>query len=149
MSVFRIARVPGAEDLPLPGYQSDQAAGMDLYAHVNSDVIIGPGDRIIVPTGVVIALPEGFEGQVRPRSGLSFKHGVTTLNAPGTIDADYRGELSVSLINHGKEAHTICRGDRIAQLVVARYERVRWDEQPYIDPAETSRGAEGYGSTGS
>ena len=147
MSGFRITRLPHGADLPLPAYQSEYASGMDLYACVEGDVIIPKGERLLVPAGVVIALPPGFEGQIRPRSGLALKHGVTIINSPGTIDADYRGELKVLLINHGED-FTLRRGDRIAQLVVARVERIRWEEVPSIDPAETDRGEKGYGSTG-
>ena len=148
MNQFRIARLPHAKDLPLPAYKTDLAAGMDICACVDKSTIIGPGERAIIKTGLVIALPPGYEAQMRPRSGLAYKHGVTTLNAPGTIDADYRGELSVLLINHGHESFVIERGDRIAQFVINRIEQIAWTEQDFIDPDETKRGSKGYGSTG-
>lgn len=147
--MFRITRLPHGVDLPLPAYQTTLAAGMDVYAAVYDDVIICAGDRALIPTGIVIALPPGYEAQMRPRSGLAYKHGVTTLNAPGTIDADYRGEVSVLLINHGKDDFVVRRGDRIAQLVIQRVEQIEWLETAFIDSSETERGSGGYGSTGS
>ena len=143
-----IVRLPHAADLPLPAYESAQAAGMDLRAAVPEDepLILRPGSRFAVPTGLAFALPAGFEGQVRPRSGLAFKSGVTCLNTPGTVDADYRGEVKVILINHGEEDVTIRRGDRIAQLVVAPVVQAQWAEVASLD--ETARGAGGFGSTG-
>jgi dUTP pyrophosphatase len=143
-----IVRLPHAADLPLPAYESAQAAGMDLRAAVPEDepLVLRPGSRFPVPTGLAFALPPGFEGQVRPRSGLAFKSGVTCLNTPGTVDADYRGEVKVILINHGPEAFTIRRGDRIAQLVIAPVVQARWAEVDSLD--ETARGAGGFGSTG-
>ncbi len=145
----RIARLPHGEDLPLPSYQSANAAGADLVAAVPADapLSIAPGERALVPTGIAIALPEGFEAQVRPRSGLAVKHGLTVLNAPGTIDADYRGEVQVLLINHGREPVAVTRGMRIAQLVVAPVSRADFHAVPALD--RTSRGAGGFGSTGS
>ena len=125
---------------------SDGAAGMDLAASVDSEVTIAPGERQLVGSGVAIALPRGYEAQVRPRSGLALKHGITVLNAPGTIDEDYRGEIKVLLINHGREPFVIKSGERIAQLVIAAVARVRLDEQATLD--ETVRGAGGYGHTG-
>jgi dUTP pyrophosphatase len=125
---------------------SDGAAGMDLAASVDSDITIAPGERALVGSGVAIALPRGYEAQVRPRSGLALKHGVTVLNAPGTIDEDYRGEIKVLLINHGQEPFVVKAGERIAQLVIAAVARVRLDEQATLD--ETVRGAGGYGHTG-
>ena len=143
-TVVRIMRVrAGAQ---LPKYMSDGAAGMDLAASVEAPVTIAPGQRALVGTGVAIALPPGYEAQVRPRSGLAYKHGVTVLNAPGTVDEDYRGEIKVLLVNHGAEAFVVQSGERIAQLVVAPVARVRLDEQPTLDP--TVRGAGGYGHTG-
>lgn len=136
----------GATPLALPCYQSSEAAGMDLLADVEGSVVLGPGDRALVPTGIAIALPAGHEAQVRPRSGLALRTGVTILNAPGTIDADYRGEIQVVLVNLGREAVTVRRGERIAQLVVARVERIDWDDVEEL-PA-TARGAGGFGSTG-
>ena len=125
---------------------SDGAAGMDLAASVDSEVTIAPGERQLVGSGVAIALPRGYEAQVRPRSGLALKHGITVLNSPGTIDEDYRGEIKVLLINHGREPFVIKSGERIAQLVIAAVARVRLDEQATLD--ETVRGAGGYGHTG-
>jgi dUTP pyrophosphatase len=144
----RITRLPHGKDLPLPSYQSALAAGMDLFAAVPDDspLKLAPGSRVLVPTGIAIALPAGCEAQVRPRSGLAARHGVTVLNAPGTIDADYRGEIQVLLINHGNEALAITRGMRIAQLVIATAARATLREVEDLDP--TGRGAGGFGSTG-
>ncbi len=141
-----IKRLEHASDLPLPAYQTSQSAGMDLCAAISTDVVIEPGAYTMVPTGFAIALPSGFEAQVRPRSGLAAKNGVTVLNTPGTIDADYRGEISVILINHGKTAFTVTRGMRIAQLVVAPVRTVMLEEKENLD--DTARGAGGFGSTG-
>ena len=143
-----ILRLAHGEGLPLPAYETPQAAGMDLRAAAPEDapVVLHPGDRYAVPTGLAFALPEGFEGQVRPRSGLAAKSGITCLNTPGTIDADYRGEVKVILINLGAEAVTIRRGDRIAQLVIAPVVRATWAEVDELD--ETARGEGGFGSTG-
>jgi dUTP pyrophosphatase len=143
-----IVRLPHAEGLPLPAYETAQAAGMDLRAAVPQDepIVLRPGSRFAAPTGFAFALPPGFEGQVRPRSGLALKSGVTCLNTPGTVDADYRGEVKVILINHGEEDFTIRRGDRIAQLVVAPVVQAQWAEVESLD--ETPRGAGGFGSTG-
>ena len=134
-----------AEPLPLPRYMTPDAAGMDLLADVQDDVVLAPGDRCLVPTGIAVAIPPAFEGQVRPRSGLAVRHGLTLLNAPGTIDADYRGEVQVLLVNLGREPIHIRRGDRIAQLVVAPVARVVWQETATL--AESARGAGGFGST--
>jgi len=143
-----ITRLPHAEGLPLPAYETAQAAGMDLRAAVPQDepLTLRPGSRFPVPTGLAFALPPGFEGQVRPRSGLAAKHGVTCLNSPGTVDADYRGEVKVILINHGEEDFVIRRGERIAQLVIAPVVQAAWAEVENLD--ETARGAGGFGSTG-
>ena len=143
-----IMRLPHGEGIPLPAYETAHAAGMDLRAAVPEDepLVLRPGDRFPVPTGLAFALPEGFEGQVRPRSGLAAKAGVTCLNTPGTVDADYRGEVKVILINHGPEDFTIRRGDRIAQLVIAPVVQAKWAEVANLD--ETARGAGGFGSTG-
>lgn len=141
-----ITRLPHAEGLPLPEYATAHAAGMDLHAATEGEVVLAPGARALVPTGLSIALPEGFEAQVRPRSGLAAKHGVTVLNTPGTIDADYRGEVKVILVNLGAEPFTIERGMRIAQMVVAPYTRVQWAEADTLP--ETARGVGGFGSTG-
>ncbi len=145
---IQIARLPHSEGIDLPSYGTAGAAGMDLRAAVpeGEDLIIQPGARALVPTGLTIAVPAGYEAQVRPRSGLALKHGVTCLNSPGTIDSDYRGEVGVILANLGPEAFTIRRGDRIAQMVVAAYAAVAWEEANSLD--ETRRGAGGFGSTG-
>lgn len=141
-----VRRMPGAEDLPLPAYETSHAAGMDLRAAVEAPVTVAPGARALVPTGIAIALPDGVEAQVRPRSGLAARHGVSMVNSPGTIDADYRGEIRVILINHGDAPFTIARGDRIAQLVVAPVLRAEWRECGELP--DTARGAGGFGSTG-
>ena len=141
-----IVRLPHGQDLQLPDYATAAAAGADLLAAIDADVELGPLERKIVPTGISIALPVGFEAQVRPRSGLAARHGITVANAPGTIDADYRGEIGVILINLGKEPFKITRGMRIAQLVVARHARAVWREVSEL--GQTARGAGGFGSTG-
>ena len=142
----KVTRLPHGADLPLPEYQSAQAAGLDLLAAISADLIILPGQRALVQTGIAIALPAGSEAQVRPRSGLAARNGVTVLNTPGTIDADYRGEVGVILVNLGPEPFRISRGMRIAQLVVARHARAVWREVSTLD--QTARGAGGFGSTG-
>ena len=144
----RLTRLPHGADLPLPSYQSAAAAGLDLVAAVAADapVVIAPGRWAAVPTGLTLELPAGTEGQVRPRSGLAAQHGVTVLNAPGTIDADYRGEVKVLLVNLGPEPFAVTRGMRIAQLVIARVTHARLIETAEL--AETARGAGGFGSTG-
>ncbi|MBN9048878.1 MAG: dUTP diphosphatase [Rhizobiales bacterium] len=146
---LHILRLPHGADLPLPAYQTADAAGLDLMAAVEADVPLqlAPGTTAMVPTGLVIAVPPGHEAQVRPRSGLAAKHGVTVLNAPGTIDADYRGEVKVLLINHGRESFTVTRGLRMAQLVVAPVTRVQPIAVTSLD--DTARGDGGFGSTGS
>jgi dUTP pyrophosphatase len=146
--IVEVRRLPHGEGLALPAYQTEHAAGLDLVAAVAeaAPLTLAPGERVLVPTGLAIALPAGFEGQVRPRSGLALKHGITVLNAPGTIDADYRGEVSVVLINHGSEAFVIRRGDRIAQLVIAPVHRAQLASTVVL--SETSRSTGGYGSTG-
>jgi dUTP pyrophosphatase len=143
-----IRRLPHGEGLALPAYQSVHAAGLDLLAAVPEDepLILAPGKYALVPTGLMIALPPGYEAQVRPRSGLAAKHGVTVLNSPGTIDADYRGEIGVLLINHGAAPFTIRRGERIAQMVIAAV--VQADLVPVISLSTTDRGSGGFGSTG-
>ena len=143
-----VRRLAHGADLPLPAYATPASAGMDLTAAIPENKIftLETGKRILIPTGLCIELPDGYEGQVRPRSGLALKHGITVLNAPGTIDADYRGEVSVLLVNHGDQPFEITRGMRIAQLVVAPVVQAVWDER--VTLAETSRGAGGYGSTG-
>lgn len=141
-----VQRLPHGVDLPLPAYATAQSAGLDLMAAVDADVTLAPGARQLIPTGLSIALPAGYEAQVRPRSGLALKHGITVLNSPGTIDADYRGEVKVLLVNHGSETFVLKRGDRIAQMVVAPVARIGWNVVEMLD--ETARGAGGYGSTG-
>lgn len=145
---LRVQRLPHAQGLPLPRYETAGAAGMDLMAALaeGETMMLQPGERALVPTGLAIALPEGFEAQVRPRSGLAAKNGVTVLNSPGTIDCDYRGEVKVILINHGSSAFTIERGTRIAQMVVAPVTQAVCREVETLD--ETARGAGGFGSTG-
>ena len=131
---------------PLPHYSTEQSAGLDLRANLDAHIVLAPGQRALIPTGLFLELPEGTEAQVRPRSGLAFKHGVTVLNAPGTIDADYRGEVGVLLINHGQEPFEVKDGERVAQLVIARYVRAEWQE--VADLAASARGAGGFGHTG-
>ena len=131
---------------PLPAYATEQSTGMDLRANIDEPLVLQPMERRLIPTGLYIALPPGFEAQVRPRSGLALKHGITVLNAPGTIDADYRGEVGVLLINLSKEPFTINDGERIAQMVIARHEQVELELTDELD--ETERGAGGYGHTG-
>jgi len=144
----RIVRLPHATDLPLPEYQSALAAGLDLLAAVPADapLALAPGARALVPTGVAIALPAGFEGQVRPRSGLAARHGITVLNTPGTVDADYRGELQVILVNFGAESVLVSRAMRIAQLIIAPVQRIKLREVATLDA--TARAQGGFGSTG-
>ncbi len=142
----RVQRTPESGDLPLPTYASELAAGLDLLAAVARDTVLVPGAITLIPTGIRIALPSDHEAQVRPRSGLAAKNGITVLNSPGTIDADYRGEIKVILINLGPQPFTVVRGMRIAQLVVAPVARARWDEVAELP--ETDRGGGGFGSTG-
>jgi dUTP pyrophosphatase len=141
-----VKRLPHGEGLDLPAYATEDAAGLDLLAAVAQDTIIQPARHALIPTGIAIALPPGYEAQVRPRSGLALKNAVTVLNSPGTIDADYRGEVGVILINHGAEPFRITRGMRIAQLILARVERLAWQETKELPPS--GRGAGGFGSTG-
>ena len=131
---------------PLPKYQTALSAGMDLHANLEEPIVLMPQARMLVATGLFIELPEGYEAQVRPRSGLALKHGITVLNSPGTIDADYRGEIKVLLINHGQDAFTIQNGERIAQMVIAQHATVQWVETQSL--SNTERGEGGYGSTG-
>jgi len=138
--------LPHGSGLPLPSYATPGSAGLDLAAAVTAELVLAPGDRAAVPTGIAIALPEGYEAQVRPRSGLALRHGLTVLNSPGTVDADYRGEIQIILANLGREPVTIARGQRIAQLVVAPVQRVLWQETQVLP--ESRRGAGGFGSTG-
>ena len=143
-----IRRVRGEADadLPLPQYMSARAAGMDLFAAVGSEVTIQPQEAALVPTGLAVAIPEGFEGQIRARSGLAIHHGLAVINAPGTIDSDYRGEIKVALINLGKKPFTIHRGDRIGQMIISRVYRAQWDLREDLD--ETDRNEGGFGHTG-
>ena len=146
MVTVLLQRLPNGADLPLPAYETEGAAGLDLRAAIAEGLSLAPGERALVPTGLAMQLPTGFEGQVRPRSGLAVKHGVTVLNAPGTIDSDYRGEVKVPLINLGQEPFAIARGDRIAQMVIAPVTRAVLTEVAGLDA--TARGAGGFGSTG-
>ena len=148
MSQLRVAirPLPHAAGLALPTYATAGSAGVDLAAAINADVSLAPGGWAAIPAGFALALPAGYEAQVRARSGLALKHGVTVLNSPGTIDADYRGEVAVILVNHGREPFTVRRGDRIAQMVVAAVDRIAFDA--VVELPETARGADGFGSTG-
>ena len=131
---------------PTPAYATEKSAGMDLKANIDEPVTLGPLERAMIPTGLYIALPDGTEAQVRPRSGLAAKHGISVLNSPGTIDADYRGEVKVILVNLSNEPFVVNPGERIAQMIIAKYEKVEWEEVEQLD--ETERGAGGFGSTG-
>ena len=142
----RIRRLAAARDLPLPSPASPGSVGFDLRAAIAEEVILRPGERRLVPTGVVLEIPPGWEGQVRPRSGLALRHGISIVNAPGTIDSDYRGEVAVILVNLGEAPFSLKRGDRIAQLVISRVENVEWEEADEL--AESGRGEGGFGSTG-
>ncbi|RKQ68522.1 dUTP diphosphatase [Oceanibaculum indicum] len=147
MSIALPVRIlPHGAGLALPAYQTADSAGLDLVAAVEAEMVLQPGERALVPTGLAIALPSGYEAQIRPRSGLAFKHGLTVLNSPGTIDADYRGEVKVLMINLGQEPFAVKRGERIAQMVVAPVTQIAW--QPVADLDETARGVGGFGSTG-
>jgi len=147
-TLITVVRLPSAKDLPLPSYETEGAAGLDLLAAIDpgEDMTLEPGARALVPTGLTLAIPTGFEVQVRPRSGLAIKHGISVLNAPGTIDSDYRGEVKVILINHGRAPFIIRRGARIAQMILAPVARLGWEEAGRLP--ETRRGAGGFGSTG-
>ena len=144
--VCKFKKLPHGSDLPLPSYESEAAAGMDLRAAVREPIILHSGERMLVPAGFQMAIPKGYEAQIRPRSGLAYKHGITMLNTPGTIDADYRGEVKVLAINHGEEAFTISHGDRIAQMVIAPVSQAVIKEVQTLD--ETERNEGGFGSTG-
>jgi len=146
MIKLQVRRLPAAHGLPLPAAASAGSSGVDLRAALDAEVVLRPGERLLVPTGLAIEIPPGWEGQVRPRSGLALRHGIGMVNAPGTIDSDYRGEVGVLLINLGAEPFTLRRGDRIAQLVIARVESVEWEEAEALDDSE--RGEGGFGSTG-
>lgn len=139
-------KIVNKSSYPSPSYATEMSAGMDLKADISEPVVLGPLGRAIVPTGISIALPEGYEAQVRPRSGLAAKHGITVLNTPGTVDADYRGEIKVILVNISDTPFTVNPGERIAQMVVARYEHIEWEEVEVLDG--TARGEGGFGSTG-
>ncbi len=141
-----VVRIVNRSQHPLPEYATSLSAGMDLRADLGSDITLAPLQRTLVPTGIFIELTEGHEAQIRPRSGLAFKHGITVLNAPGTIDADYRGEVKVLLVNLSNEPFTVSNGERIAQMVVARHEKVSWE--PVAELVDTARGAGGFGHTG-
>ena len=146
MSLTIRVQCVGPVQVPLPSYQTPGSAGLDLHAALQQPLTLAPGARELLPTGLALAIPRGFEGQVRPRSGLALKYGLSLVNAPGTIDSDYRGEVKVIVINHGTEAVTIRPLDRIAQLVIARFERAELQQVEVLD--QTERGAGGYGSTG-
>lgn len=141
-----VVRLPHAQDIELPVYATEQSAGVDLVAAIDKEEVIAPGARALIATGIAMQLPAGYEAQVRPRSGLALKNGITVLNSPGTIDADYRGEIKVILINHGQEPFTITRGSRIAQLVVAPVSRLAWHPTESLESSERAEG--GFGSTG-
>ncbi len=140
-----IQKIAGSEDISLPAYMTDQSAGMDICAAVSEETIIMPGQRQKIPTGIMIALPEGYEAQIRPRSGLAINQGITLLNSPGTIDADYRGEIALIVINHGSEPFTVTRGMRLAQMIVQKIFQVDWIEVSEL--INTSRGSGGFGHT--
>ena len=131
---------------PLPKYQTAGSAGMDLYANLKEEVTLEPNTQALIPSGISIELPQGYEAQIRPRSGLALKHGISIVNSPGTVDSDYRGEIKVVLINHGKEPFVIKNGERIAQMVIAKFEQITWQESQSL--SETERGSGGYGHTG-
>ncbi|MBX2992402.1 MAG: dUTP diphosphatase [Bacteroidetes bacterium] len=146
-SKVQITRINGdAKDIPLPNYATEHSAGMDICAAVEGEFLLKAGETALIPSGFAIALPEGYEAQIRPRSGIAIKHQITVLNSPGTIDADYRGEVKVILTNLGKHDFVIKRGERIAQMVIARYSRIVWEERESLE--ETQRGAGGFGHTG-
>lgn len=146
MTQVKIIKLPHGKELQLPAYATNQAAGVDLMAAIDGDIIIKPFCRTLIPAGIAIALPNGFEAQLRPRSGLALKNGITLLNSPGTIDADYRGEIKILLINLGQEDFVITRGMRIAQMIIAPVVQVKWQEVETLD--DTARSAGGFGSTG-
>jgi len=146
ISPIAITQLDHAKDLPLPSYATEHSAGMDLLAAIDAPITVKKGETALIKAGISIALPEGYEAQIRPRSGLAFKHGITVLNAPGTIDADYRGEIAVLLINHGAADFVVERAMRIAQMVIAPYTRAQWQRVASLD--ETARGEGGFGSTG-
>ena len=142
----KIKRIRPSGHHPLPRYMTTHAAGMDLLADLADNLVIAPGERVLVPTGIAIALPDGYEAQIRPRSGLALKHGISLVNTPGTIDPDYRGEIGVIVINHGSEPFVVRNGERIAQMVIAPFVRAEWEEAEELD--DTYRGDGGFGHTG-
>ena len=142
----RVKIIINKSDLPLPQYQTELSAGMDVPANVESTITLQPGERQLIATGLYLEIPPGYEMQIRPRSGLALKHGITVLNSPGTVDADYRGEIKVLLINHGQEPFQISKGDRIAQMVLAKHEVISWEVTSNLNPSD--RGEGGYGSSG-
>lgn len=146
MLELQIKKLDNFADLALPQYETDLAAGVDMRAAISEPIVLAPTERALIPTGLAMALPAGYEAQIRPRSGLAYKHGISVVNSPGTIDADYRGEVKILLINHGDQAFTIERGERIAQMVIAPVTQVQFNVVDALD--ETERGAGGYGSTG-
>lgn len=139
-------KIINKSDLPLPQYQTELSAGMDVPANVESTITLQPGERQLIATGLYLEIPPGYEMQIRPRSGLALKHGITVLNSPGTVDADYRGEIKVLLINHGQEPFQISKGDRIAQMVLAKHQVISWEVTSNLNPSD--RGEGGYGSSG-
>ena len=141
-----IKRIRPEAETPFPCYMTSHSAGMDLFADLTEEITLFPGSRTLVPTGIAIALPNGYEAQIRPRSGLALKHGIALVNSPGTIDSDYRGEIAVIMINHGSEPFVVKPGERVAQMVIARFSRVEWQETAEL--ASTSRGEGGFGHTG-
>lgn len=146
MTKVEIKQLPNAEGLEIPSYATEHSAGMDLRAAIDGDISLAPGSRALIKAGISIALPDGYEAQIRPRSGLAYKNGVTVLNSPGTIDADYRGEIGIILINHGEEEFVVTRGMRIAQMIIAKYEQASFAQVEEL--SETVRGEGGFGSTG-
>jgi len=144
--IVQITKLKNADGIPLPHYQTEHAAGVDLYAAIENDMIIDAGKWLLIPTGIALAIPEGYEGQVRPRSGLALKHGIGMLNGPGTIDADYRGEVGIILFNFSNTPFTVRRGDRIAQLVFAKLSKAKFESVSQL--TDTARGAGGFGHTG-
>ncbi|OEY86588.1 deoxyuridine 5'-triphosphate nucleotidohydrolase [Wolbachia pipientis] len=145
---IEIKQLPHGQDLPLPRYATAQSAGMDLYAAIENDLILEPLTRLLVPSGIMIAIPNGFEGQIRPRSGMAINHGITVLNSPGTIDSDYRGEIKVCLINLSDQQYKIKRKDRIAQIVITSVTKIDWNPSEQFTISTTNRNADGFGSSG-
>jgi dUTP pyrophosphatase len=146
-TMVAVVKLPGNDDVPLPRYMTEHAAGMDIFAAVKAEETILPGERKLIPTGLMVEVPVGYEAEIRPRSGLALKYGVTLVNAPGTIDADYRGEIGIIMINHGRKPFVVRRGDRIAQMVIHKVCRVKWAVSRQLEP--TQRGVGGFGHTDS